>query len=82
MSDYCSGCRFDVKKRTGRDACPFNALYWRFVAKNRALFEQNGRVSFMTQQWDKMPASEKQQILEQAESFIENLPRYPKQRID
>jgi deoxyribodipyrimidine photolyase-related protein len=82
MSDYCSGCRFDVKKRTGHDACPFNALYWRFVAKNRALFEQNGRVSFMTQQWDKMPASEKLKVLEQAESFIENLPRYPKQRID
>ena len=35
MSDYCGGCRYDPKKRTGDDACPFTTLYWDFLARNR-----------------------------------------------
>lgn len=31
MSNYCSGCRYDPKVRTGSDACPFNYLYWTFL---------------------------------------------------
>jgi deoxyribodipyrimidine photolyase-related protein len=34
MSDYCDGCRYDVKQKTGPDACPFNSLYWDFVSRN------------------------------------------------
>ena len=34
MSDYCENCRYDVKQRTGDDACPFNYLYWDFMARN------------------------------------------------
>ena len=26
MSDYCSGCRYDVRSRIGDEACPFNVL--------------------------------------------------------
>ncbi|MGL6133698.1 MAG: cryptochrome/photolyase family protein, partial [Prochlorococcaceae cyanobacterium] len=35
MSSYCKGCRYNVKQRTGPDACPFNALYWDFLARHR-----------------------------------------------
>ena len=31
MSNYCAGCAYQVKARTGNDACPFNSLYWRFL---------------------------------------------------
>ena len=31
MSNYCSSCQFNVKKRAGEDACPFNYLYWNFL---------------------------------------------------
>lgn len=31
MSDYCGGCRYDPKKRTGPTACPFTAGYWTFM---------------------------------------------------
>ena len=31
MSDYCEGCAYEVKQRTGPRACPFNALYWDFI---------------------------------------------------
>ena len=31
MSNYCGGCRYDPKLRTGPTACPFNYLYWTFL---------------------------------------------------
>jgi deoxyribodipyrimidine photolyase-related protein len=44
MSDYCRGCRFDRKKRTGDDACPFTTLYWDFIARHADRFAHNGRM--------------------------------------
>ncbi len=45
MSDYCRGCRFDRKQRTGADACPFTTLYWDFVARHAERFERNPRMA-------------------------------------
>jgi deoxyribodipyrimidine photolyase-related protein len=47
MSNYCAGCRFDVKQRTGSWACPFNALYWDFIARNRDKIAGNPRMAQM-----------------------------------
>ena len=33
MSDYCKGCRYKVAEKAGQDACPFNYLYWNFLAE-------------------------------------------------
>ena len=44
MSDHCRGCRFDPKKRTGTDACPFTTLYWDFLARNEAALRGNNRM--------------------------------------
>ena len=44
MSDYCSGCRYDVKLKTGERACPFNYLYWDFLARNAATLRRNPRL--------------------------------------
>lgn len=44
MSDSCKGCRFDPKKRTGEDACPFTTLYWDFLARNEAALKSNHRL--------------------------------------
>jgi len=44
MSDSCKGCRYDPKKRTGDDACPFTTLYWDFVARNAEEFANNHRM--------------------------------------
>ena len=34
MSDYCRGCRYDVRDAVGEMACPFNYLYWDFFARH------------------------------------------------
>ena len=45
MSDYCSGCRFDRKKRVGPDACPFTTLYWDFMMRHHDELVRNPRVA-------------------------------------
>jgi deoxyribodipyrimidine photolyase-related protein len=45
MSDYCKGCTFDRKQRTGPEACPFTTLYWDFLDRHRERFGRNARVA-------------------------------------
>ncbi len=44
MSNHCKGCRFDPKKRTGDDACPYTTLYWDFLARNEEALKGNHRL--------------------------------------
>ena len=44
MSDYCSGCTYDRKKRVGDDACPFTTLYWDFLLRHADRFARNPRI--------------------------------------
>lgn len=44
MSDYCGGCRYDPKHRTGEDACPYTAGYWSFLARHEAALRDNHRM--------------------------------------
>jgi deoxyribodipyrimidine photolyase-related protein len=44
MGDYCRGCPYDPKRRTGDDACPFTTLYWAFLDRHRARFAGNHRL--------------------------------------
>ena len=45
MSDFCSGCRYDRKQRTGERACPFTTLYWDFLARHGDRLAGNHRMS-------------------------------------
>ena len=47
MSDYCTGCRYDVKAKSGAGACPFNRLYWPFLIRHTERFERNPRMAPM-----------------------------------
>jgi len=44
MSDHCRDCRFDPRKRTGDNACPFTTLYWDFLARNEERLRSNPRI--------------------------------------
>jgi deoxyribodipyrimidine photolyase-related protein len=47
MSDYCQGCRYDVKAKSGAGACPFNRLYWPFLIRHSDRLARNPRMAPM-----------------------------------
>ncbi len=47
MSDYCEGCRYDPSDAVGEHACPFNYLYWDFIARQRQRFEKHPRMAMI-----------------------------------
>ena len=73
MSNYCGGCRFDVKQRTGAQACPFNALYWDFIARHRDRIGRNPRMAQMVRTYDKFAADEQRRIADSAAAFLTGL---------
>jgi len=73
MSNYCSSCRYDVKQRTGPDACPFNALYWDFVARNESKLRGNVRMAMPYKNWDRMAQEDKRALRASARQFLERL---------
>ena len=54
MTNYCKGCFFDPKKRTGDDACPFTTLYWDFLDRNRERFARNHRIAQQVRGLDRL----------------------------
>lgn len=73
MSDYCKKCAFDVKKKTGVGACPFNALYWDFLIRNRDKLEKNPRLAQVYRTWQKMSVEKREDTLESASHFLSSL---------
>ncbi len=70
MSNHCAGCAFDVKKAVGKDACPFNALYWDFIARNAERFGKNPRMAMPLMGLRKMAPTKLRDIRAQAAAFL------------
>lgn len=73
MSDYCGTCRFDVKKKHGEGACPFNYLYWDFIARNEEKLKDNPRLGPVYRNWGKMKAETKAAHRSSAARFLNTL---------
>ncbi|MDQ2094636.1 cryptochrome/photolyase family protein [Rhodobacteraceae bacterium 10Alg 79] len=73
MSDYCSGCAYDVKQKTGETACPFNLLYWQFMDRHRERFESNHRMGRIYSTWDRMDGDKRDTIRAEAGRFLDRL---------
>jgi deoxyribodipyrimidine photolyase-related protein len=73
MSDYCTGCAYDVKARATDKACPFNALYWDFIARNRSKLARNPRMAQMYRVYDKFADEEKARIAKRAKTIVDTL---------
>ncbi len=73
MSDYCRGCRYDVKARTGDSACPFNFLYWDFLARNESRLAGNRRMSLVYGNLRKQDPGEVEAMRRQASAFLDSI---------
>ncbi|MHA0318248.1 cryptochrome/photolyase family protein [Sphingomonas melonis] len=73
MSDYCGQCRYDVKKRVGEDACPYNALYWDFLARHKGKLGDNQRLRMPYATWKKQSAQSRNETRAQAKTFLHSL---------
>ena len=63
MSDYCKGCHYDKKVRTGDRACPFNTLYWHFFIRHRNKLKNNYRLGMVYPNLDRFSAAEQDEIV-------------------
>lgn len=70
MSNYCQHCKYQVKQVTGEGACPFNALYWDFLARNEDKLASNARMQLAYQQWRRKPAEAQQAIRDYAAELL------------
>ena len=70
MSDYCENCSYDVTRKTGDGACPFNALYWDFLDRNRETLSTNHRLAQIYASWHRMDESKRRSYRESAASFL------------
>ncbi|MFO1116613.1 MAG: cryptochrome/photolyase family protein [Beijerinckiaceae bacterium] len=73
MSDYCAGCAYDVKQKAGPRACPFNYLYWDFLARNETKLQGNPRIGPVYRAYAKFSAERKDEIARDAARFLDSL---------
>lgn len=73
MSDYCKTCTYDPKQRTGEKACPFNALYWDFLARNQTKLTSNHRLAQPYATWARTNDGTRHEIRKHAERFLADL---------
>jgi deoxyribodipyrimidine photolyase-related protein len=73
MSDYCGSCAYDVKDKTGDKACPFNALYWDFLDRNREKLGKNQRLGLAYRNWDRMNEQAQNALLGKAKRTLSRL---------
>lgn len=74
MSNYCGACRYDPKKRLGDGACPWNALYWDFVARHADRWRGNNRMLPILRNWERFDPDEQAAIRAAAAAFRAGLP--------
>jgi deoxyribodipyrimidine photolyase-related protein len=68
MSDWCAGCRYDVKAKSGEGACPFNRLYWGFLERNRRRLRDNVRLAMPYRTLDGWSAERRREVVVEAEA--------------
>lgn len=73
MSDYCKNCSYKVTQKNGPDACPFNYLYWDFLARNRDKLAANHRIGMMYKTYDRMDEEKQAAIREDSAAFFKKL---------
>lgn len=66
MSDYCKHCVYNPRDRVSENACPFNLMYWDFLARHYEKLKHNNRMRQILRNLERIPVEELQQIRERA----------------
>ena len=75
MSDYCGGCHYDVRQKTGRQACPFNYLHWDFLMRNEPRLSRDPRLAMPYRTLAPMDPDRRSRIRADARRFLDGLRR-------
>jgi len=73
MSDCCQQCAYDHRRKTGENACPFNSLYWDFLARNYDRLKRNPRMNLVMAMYDKLDRGQVKAMRKQAARIRERL---------
>lgn len=70
MSNYCKSCVYDVSETTSPNACPFNALYWNFLERNKEQLSGNARMQLSYQNWNRKSEEDRAAIQHKAKELL------------
>jgi deoxyribodipyrimidine photolyase-related protein len=70
MSDYCGTCAYSVKLKAGEKACPFNYLYWNFIARHKERLAGNPRMGQMVRTYERFDDARRMEIASDAKRFL------------
>ena len=70
MSDFCGGCAYEVERKSGPAACPFNYLYWAFLIRHHDQLAGNPRMAMPYSTLAGWSESRKQTCLADADHFL------------
>jgi deoxyribodipyrimidine photolyase-related protein len=73
MSDFCNDCRYDVTKKEGPNACPFNYLYWDFLERHETRLRSNPRLAIAYRNLSAQPEGQRQARQRDTARFFEQL---------
>jgi deoxyribodipyrimidine photolyase-related protein len=73
MSDYCKACFYDVSDAVGEQACPFNFLYWDFLARHRKTLGGNQRLAMPMRSLERMDAAKLGAMRANAARFLRRM---------
>lgn len=73
MSNFCKSCCYNPEEMLGQNACPFNALYWDFFARNRQRLASNQRLNYVYSTWDKFAILKQEAIRNKASLLLKEI---------
>lgn len=73
MSNYCQSCEYSVKEKNGKNACPFNYLYWDFLRRHKEKLSTNPRLGMPYRTLSKMTDEKVNIIASDAQHFMDAL---------
>ncbi len=73
MSNYCKNCGYQVSKKSGPNACPFNYLYWHFLDKHQDKLHRNPRMAMMYKTYARMKQENIEAMKQDAQIFLTKL---------